>query len=54
MELAEQHKLDHLCFCFLVAGHTKCAPDRLFILVTNAYNRADVFTPDEPLTIDSG
>ena len=42
MEVVTQHKLDHLRFCFVVAGHTKFAPDRLFTLVSNAYNRADV------------
>ena len=51
MEVVEQRKLDHLRFCFLVAGHTKFAPDRLFALVANAYNRADVFTVDELLGI---
>ena len=30
MELVESHLLDHICFCFLLAGHTKFSPDRLF------------------------
>ena len=42
MEVVEQHKLDHILFCFLVAGHTKFAPDPLFALIANAYNRTDV------------
>ena len=50
MEVVEQRKLDHLCFCFLVAD-TKFAPDHLFALVANAYNRADVFTADELLGV---
>lgn len=29
MEMVEQHKVDYIRFCFLVAGHTKFAPDRL-------------------------
>ena len=51
MELVEMHTLDHCCFCFLVAGHTKFAPDRLFALTGNAYNRADIFTAEELLEI---
>ena len=49
MKVVEQHKLDHIRFCFLVAGHTKFAPDCLFALIANAYNRADVFTAEELL-----
>ena len=45
------HTLDHCRFCFLVAGHTKFAPDRLFALTGNAYNRADIFTAEELLEI---
>ena len=47
MEMVESHKLDYLRFCFLVAGHTKFAPDRLFALIANAYNREDIFTATE-------
>ena len=51
MELVEKRTLDHFRFCFLVAGHTKFSPDRLFALTGNAYNRADVFTAGELLEI---
>ena len=44
MEMVESHKLDYIRFCFLVAGHTKFAPDRHFALIANAYNREDIFT----------
>ena len=51
MELVDMHTLDHCRFCFLVAGHTKFAPDRLFSLTGNAYNKADVFRVEELLEI---
>lgn len=47
MEFVEGHQLDHLRFCFLLAGHTKFSPDRLFSLVANEYNREDVFIPED-------
>ena len=40
-------KLDYIRFCFMVAGHTKFAPDRLFAQVSNSYNHRDVFTITE-------
>ena len=42
--MAESHKLDYFCFCFLVAGHSKFAPDYLVILIANVYTRKDIFT----------
>ena len=47
MEVVGHRKEDHIRFCFLVAGHTKFAPDCLFSLVANQYNREDVFTAEE-------
>ena len=47
MEMVDSRKLDYIRFCFLVAGHTKFAPDRLFALTANAYNKADVFNIEE-------
>ena len=47
MEMVKNLKLDYIRFCFLVAGHTKFAPDRVFALIANAYNREDVFTAAE-------
>ena len=54
MELVGNHTLDHLHFCFLVAGHTKFSPDRLFALAGNTYNRSDVFNEEELLAIYQG
>ena len=51
MEIVHRHSLDHIRFCFLVAGHTKFAPDRLFSSIANQYNREDVFTAEELLQI---
>jgi hypothetical protein len=51
MELVQKHTLDHCRFCFLLAGHTKFSPDRLFTLTGNEYNRSDVFTAEELLQI---
>lgn len=47
MEMVDQRKIDYIRFCFMVAGHTKFAPDRLFAQVANSYNREDVFTITE-------
>lgn len=47
MEIVEQRKLDYVRFGFLVAGHTKFAPDRLFAQVANSYNCRDIFTVQE-------
>ena len=38
--MADGHKLDYFCFCFLVA-------DLLVTLIANAYNRKDIFTDAE-------
>ena len=46
-EVVEQKKLDYIRFCFMIAGHTKFAPDRLFAQVANSYNHSDVFTIPE-------
>ena len=54
MELVSSHMLDNLRFCFLVAGHTKFSPDRLFALAGNAYNRSDIFNEEELLAIYQG
>ena len=47
MELVESHRLDHIHFCFLLVGHTKFNPDRLFSLVANHYNHEDVFKAED-------
>ena len=47
IEMIALRKLDYIRFCFMVAGHTKFVPDRLFAQVSNSYNRKDVFTITE-------
>lgn len=47
MELVRNRKVDHLHICFMIAGHTKFAPDRLFSIVGSAYKCADVFNMDD-------
>ena len=49
MEMVRQEKVEHIHVCFMLAGHTKFAPDRLFAKVGSAYNckTADVFTIHE-------
>ena len=46
-EIVQQCKLDLLRISFLVAGHTKFAPDFLFSTISQSYNRSNVFTTDE-------
>ena len=44
MEMVSGSEVDHVHISFMVAGHTKFAPDRLFSVVGSAYKREDVFT----------
>lgn len=44
MEMVHQRYLDHLHISFLIAGHTKFAPDRLFSTIGSAYKCEDVFS----------
>lgn len=36
-------KVDFLRISFLIAGHTKFAPDLLFSKIAKTYNKSDVF-----------
>ena len=47
MEMVSSGELDHLHISFMIAGHTKFAPDRLFSVIGSAYKSEDVFTVDE-------
>ena len=47
MEMVSNGTLDHLHISFMIAGHTKFAPDRLFSSIGSAYKAADIFTVDE-------
>ena len=46
MEMVSSGEIDHVHISFMVAGHTKFAPDRLFSVIGSAYKR-DVFTIHE-------
>ena len=47
MELVESKLFDHVHVAFLIAGHTKFAPDRIFAAIAQTYNTSDVFCIDE-------
>ena len=47
MEMVNQHIVDFMQFSFMLAGHTKFAPDRLFSQIATSYNRSDIFTIEE-------
>ena len=47
MEMVSKGTISHVHISFMLAGHTKFAPDCLFATVGNAYKSADVFTVDE-------
>ena len=47
MEMVSKGTISHVNISFMLAGHTKFAPDRLFATIGNAYRSADVFTIDE-------
>ena len=42
MEQVKRDLVGSIHFCFLVAGHTKFAPDRLFASCTKSYNGSDI------------
>ena len=46
-EMIQQSKLSFLRISFLIAGHTKFAPDLLFSKIAQTYNRSDVFNTKE-------
>ena len=47
MEMVSSGEVDHIHIGFMVAGHTKFPPDRLFSVVESAYKREDTFTIHE-------
>ena len=44
MEMVNNGELEHIHISFMIAGHTKFAPDRLFSTIGCAYKTEDVFT----------
>lgn len=51
MELVQHNHFDSVKLCFLVAGHAKFDPDRLFSKIAHAYNHNDVFITDHLVTL---
>jgi len=47
MEAMSSGIINSLHICFLVAGHAKFAPDRLFASCSKSYNVADAFNVDK-------
>ena len=43
MEMVRNGELDHLRISFMIAGHTKFAPDRVFSSTGSSYKTEDVF-----------
>lgn len=63
LEMVSQGKLQFVRISFLLAGHTKFAPDLIFAKIAQSYNRSDVFstedlaeviTPHADVVIDQG
>lgn len=51
IELVQHKHFDTVKFCFLVAGHAKFDPDRLFSRIAHAYNHSDVFITDQLVSL---
>lgn len=51
MELVWHNKYDTVEICYLVAGHAKFDPDRLFALIANAFNASDIFSVEQLLKL---
>ena len=51
MHMVEQHNVQFMRFSFMLAGHTKFAPDRLFSQIATSYNNSDIFTIEELLNL---
>ena len=47
MEMVSSGEVDHIHISFMIAGHTKFAPDRLFSTIGNAYKTTDIFTIED-------
>ena len=47
MELVSTGTINHIHISFMLAGHTKFAPDHLFATIGSAYKSSDIFTISE-------
>ena len=46
-EMVQQDMFEFIRISFMIAGHTKFAPDHLFARISKSFNHSDVFTPEE-------
>jgi len=53
MEMVASGKVDHIHISFMIAVHTKFAPDRLFSAIGSAYKAADIFTMSDLHSVHS-
>lgn len=51
IELVQHNKYDTVEICYLVAGHAKFDPDRLFAQIANVFNISDVFSTEQLLEL---
>ena len=51
MEVVQQNILDYFRTSFMVAGHTKFAPDQLFALTARDFYASDIFNERELLEV---
>jgi hypothetical protein len=47
MDVIRSGMIDPIHVAFMVAGHTKFDPDRMFSAIANGYNNSDIFNIDE-------
>ena len=47
MEMVSSGEVEHIHVSFMIVGHTKFAPARLFLTIGGAYKTEDVFTIGE-------
>ena len=47
MKMVSNGTVNHIHIRFMLAGHTKFAPNCLFATIGNVYKSANVFTVDE-------
>ena len=51
LEIVQQGIMDSLRISFMIAGHTKFAPDQLFSITTRDFYSLDVFNESELITV---
>ena len=47
IEMVQQGKLDYIRISFMIAGHTKFAPNQLFSKISQTFSKSDVFNTAE-------